>query len=229
MISLHFIFICIQIFSFFRRVPCEESRRKQWMDAINEQQSPGQNIQYRSICCRHFPESDFKVKQFGQKILKSSAVPTIFNDQNRYDSKRRKQNSPANLAGDIIDVSCSESVLNLNTKIAELENKIANMKINHDLEKQVLEKKIESLSKERKKLAIQLTTTRKEFSKEKEQKNCLTNIIEELKAERFISPDDVKFLEVCEVISYDLGILFDSNIYKKNIYFFEFPYRKLLR
>lgn len=165
------------------------------MDAINKYQSLGTYTQqYRTICWRHFSDSDF-LFQGHKRLLKSNTVPTIFDEEERYDSKRIKQCS--SFKSNDSDEACNkDSCINSNIKIAELRTTIANMKIKHDLEKQILEKKVDKLADERRMLSDKLTDLRKAFSKEKEQKHCLTNVIDELKAERYISSNDEKFLEV---------------------------------
>lgn len=86
---------------------------------------------------------------------------------------------------------CNECIF-LERKITDLETQMINMNI----EKQKLELKIESLREERRKFADQLRETQKAFSKEKQQTHRLAEIIRELKAEHYISPDDEKFLQV---------------------------------
>lgn len=160
------------------------------MDAIEKQQSSGQNAsQCRTVCKRHFSDSDFTFRG-QQKILKLSAIPSIFENQERNDSTKNDA---------IIDSDgekCGECIL-LENKITELKKQLLNMNV----EKQKLELKIQSISEKHKKLAAQLAEARKAFSKEKQQKNRLTDLVEELKAEHFISPDDEKFLNVSHFFS----------------------------
>lgn len=134
-------------------------------------------------------------------MLKLSSVPTIFNNQNRYGSNEDDANIDTDCDGidDMAMVAinndngekCSECIL-LRKKITDLETQMLNMNI----EKQKFELKIQSLREERRKLADQLHETKKAISKEKQQTHRLAEIIEELKAEHYISPDDEKFLKV---------------------------------
>lgn len=168
----------------------DTKRRAQWIGVITKHQQFDENLTVFNICSRHFDESEIYIRG-NEKVLKSSAIPTIFDE--------RKNNSSLNdnfeelNKGNNSQNECDEKCKLLQTRVAELEKEISNLKLRHDIEIQRM--KINS-ENSRKTQSNRLKDTRKELSKQKSKLLQLEDVIKDLQEQRYISPDDAKFLNV---------------------------------
>lgn len=171
------------------RIPNDDKRKVRWIEAIKEFQNFDHNRQRFNVCIRHFKESDFERKK-NKKVLKSDAIPSIFlcsKPENSYDV--------ADVATEGNNNECDFNI-SPGAKIAELEKQILSIKIEHDIEKQKLERKIFLLENSREQISTKLIDSNKELNHEKLQNSRMRDTIAELKNEKYISEDDEKFLNV---------------------------------
>lgn len=164
------------------RIPTETEQRQQWIHAISAHQNFDQNRSIVYVCIRHFDPSSIVIRG-NQKILKIDAVPTIFNVVVKI-SHANNLNSNQNE---------STNVTALQAKIQELEKEIVKLNIQHSIELQKIE--INAKKKIQKK-NVELKVTKTELSKQKNKLLRLEDVIQDLRENQYISPDDAKFLNL---------------------------------
>lgn len=179
------------------RVPSKSDniRRAQWIAAIEEHQRFDANRNIFNVCRKHFDTSNFYLRG-KERVLKLNAVPSIFNETSmkstptsspNNDLKHHQTNNSKEQNATL------EKCNSLQAKVAELEKEILCMKIQHDIEIQNMKIKFE---KSHQVQSNHLKETKKELSKQKSQVIRLEDVVKELREQRFISPDDAKFLNV---------------------------------
>lgn len=77
------------------------------------------------------------------------------------------------------------------------------MAIKHDIMIQKMKREIISLENRNKEMIDRFNASQKLLSKEKSQNLRLHNTVADLKEERYISPDDTKFMKNVILITYD--------------------------
>lgn len=143
------------------------------------------------ICIRHFKPSDFK-KSAGKFLLKSDAIPTIFNE----DSTAVDVDEDSNVleCSDAQLTNCSnKECINckyLLRKISGLEQTEKKKSIDHSIDLQQLEQKLISSKDAYEKLTQRMNQIQEELRQEKTQNLKMKNIIEELQRKRKMSNDD---------------------------------------
>lgn len=91
----------------FARFPRNADLKQRWVVKVGRQQSDGtlwQPSVTSCLCSRHFHESDFEI-QFGQKKLKSDAIPTIFSHR----PKQHKRKAPKDRLPPVTKRLCTTS------------------------------------------------------------------------------------------------------------------------
>lgn len=167
-------------------------RRAQWVVAVEKHQKFDENRNVFNVCIRHFDKSNLYLRG-GEYVLKLNAIPKIFNKANSATAHKVKiDNASKAINNNYVD-NCVQECELLTTKVTELEKQIVSMKIQHDIEIQKL--KIKS-GTAREKDKVLLKTVKNELSKQKTQVLRLNDVIKELHEKHYISPEDVKFLNV---------------------------------
>lgn len=164
--------------------------RAQWIAAIKRHQHYNESLTAFNVCSRHFADSElfFRGKQ---KVLKLTAIPSIFNEANDNSSPDANFDNP-NMES-IRQTECENKCDLLQARVTELEKEIAIMKIQHDIEIQKIKIKSTNL---RDSQSNKLKEARKEVSKQKTKLIRLEDVIKELREEHYISSEDAKFLSV---------------------------------
>lgn len=179
------------------RIPKESNRRSKWIKVIKKYQIfDDTDVNTFKVCHRHFSSNDIIVQK-KTRLLKLDAVPSIFadvedacsNDDNNSDEL--KKNAPC------------ESCEILQFEKTNLSKKIASMAIKHDIMIQKMKREIISLENRNKEMIDRFNASQKLLSKEKLQNLRLHNTVADLKKERYISPDDTKFMKNVILITYD--------------------------
>lgn len=171
----------------------ENVLRSQWIDVISKHQQFDENRTNFNVCIRHFRPSDVFARGVSL-FLKPEATPSIFNKATATSSS--KNNVDVSNNKDKTSDSqneCEKKCYLLQTKVAELEKQLFNMKVQHDFEIQKLRMNLEN---SRQVQSNRLKETKKQLSKEKSKVLQLEDVIKELHEKKYISPDDVKFLNV---------------------------------
>lgn len=141
-----------------------------------------------NVCIRHFEASDLFIRGT-ETVLKLNAIPKIFNATKNISLPHVNSN------GNSINDSQHECD-KLKARIAKLEKEIFDTKIQHDIEIQKIKVKSEESAKKK---TDKLKNTMKELSKQKSKVFRLEDVVKDLREQRYISPDDAKFLDVNDV------------------------------
>lgn len=169
------------------RPPQNSETRCKWAESIEKFQKFDGNS---TVCIKHFKSSDIEIR--GKvKCLKTGAVPTIF-----------QLNLPTILHNNDNAIVIISDECGLKEKLDQKEHEILRMKIEHDIQIQILKKKINEIENANKSQNTVLNETKKLLTKEKLHTQNLERVITGLKNEKYMNIE-----EVCEVLSLKFSIL----------------------
>lgn len=173
-----------------RRIPSDDQRAR-WIDAITKHQNYDESRTVIYVCMRHFDPSHIVIRG-NQKILKMDVIPTIFDATNCKNNASLQVNTNDERNINNSQNECA-NVIALQARVKELEKEILNLKVQHNMEMQ----KIQISSKKKiQKQTEKFKDAKKEATKQKTKVLRLEDVIQELHENQYISPDDVKFLNV---------------------------------
>lgn len=178
-------------------MPLNTEKRNKWIAAIETHQKFDHTRRTYYVCIKHFIPEDYEVKR-NKTTLNPDAIPSIF--ENRLAAVVKEVNN-YQIIGDEIVVDATENrkcfqCPFLLEKVKELQRELLKEKTAHNISVQMYEHKIFSMQTGAADKSKNIIKTKQELANEKAKNSKLKDILEELKAEQFLTEDDEKFLNV---------------------------------